>query len=252
MIAVMRLAALSAMIALSAKAHAQRPPPPSPYASVIVEPAPPEADASFIAFRNRMEKVAASRHYADLERLVVASGFFWDRDFERRFDPARRPAENLAAALKLEHNGGAGWQALSRFAAEPSLMPADARPGVLCGPARATFDQVDFGRLIDGTRTSRGDWAYPIADKTAVHAAASKTAPVLESIGRHFVRMLGPAASPSDSEALRREWTRIVLPDGRLGFVAPGALTLSEPDRLCYARDPTGLWHIAGFAGGSD
>ena len=54
-----------------------------------------------------------------------------------------------------------------------------------------------------------------------------------------------------------RERTRAGIPGrferrGKQGFVAPGTLLSPYAERLCYARDITGRWRIAGFVGGGD
>ncbi|MFN3566541.1 MAG: hypothetical protein ACK4V1_11235, partial [Burkholderiaceae bacterium] len=43
---------------------------------------------------------ARRRVYADLARLVVPQGFFWERDFARRNDGRRPGVDNLAAAVR--------------------------------------------------------------------------------------------------------------------------------------------------------
>ena len=76
------------------------------------------------------------RVFDRLARIVVARGFFWDRDFANGFDPKKSGVENLAAAIGLERGTGGGWQTLVAFADEPSASEISASPGVLCAPAR--------------------------------------------------------------------------------------------------------------------
>jgi hypothetical protein len=51
---------------------------------------------------------------------------------------------------------------------------------------------------------------------------------------------------------LLTSWIQVVTPNGRIGFAAPGALALPFSERLCYAKDIAGRWHIAGFVGAGE
>ena len=146
--------------------------------------------------------------------LCRAGGFFWDRDFAHNFDPRKPAVDNLATALALEHRDGSGWQSLAAFAAEPTVEPLESRPGVICAPARPSYDGVAYARLLDTTYTTDRDWAYPRASETPVRAAAQPDAATIGTLGAHFVHLLGQA---SDTP-----WARVVMPDGKTGFVAPG------------------------------
>src|SRR5687767_5222799 len=92
-----------------APARAEEERPPKPYQPVAVKLPPAVADESFVAFRQELAAAAKGRVYAELTRLTVAHGFFWERDFDRRFDPRKPPVDTLAAAIRLEHLDGAGW-----------------------------------------------------------------------------------------------------------------------------------------------
>src|SRR5437868_973942 len=104
---------LLAVIAVSSAtvwAAAQAPPrPPKPYAPVAITRPVPSDDASFAAFRGALAAAAKRRIYAELASLVLAQGFFWDRDFSRQFDPRKPSVDNLAAAILLEQDNGTGW-----------------------------------------------------------------------------------------------------------------------------------------------
>ena len=45
------------------------------------------------------------------------------------------------------------------------------------------------------------------------------------------------------------DWTRIVTPGGKIGFVAASSLNALVSDQICYLKDGAG-WHIAGIVGG--
>ncbi len=225
---------------------------PKPYQPVAVTiPAAP-VDASFTLFRAELAAVAKRRVYDELARLVAARGFFWERDFGGGHDPRRAGIDNLAAALRLERGDGSGWAALAGFAAEASAAPIAARPDVLCGPARPQFDQAEFGILLDRTRSDAADWSYPPADRLEVRAAANADAAALETLGLHFVRVIGGERQASGHDRARTAWIEIVTPGGRTGFVPPGTLLSQAPERLCYGKDVTGRWRISGYVAGGD
>jgi hypothetical protein len=234
-------------------AAAQSPPVPSrPYAPVAIARPAASDDASFVAFRAALAAAATSRVYAELAPLVLAQGFFWDRDFAQAFDPRKPAVDNLAAAIALEHGNGVGWQALAAFAAEAAAAPLESRPGVVCAPAPPDYDGVAFSRLLDVTYTRGIDWVYPRADQTLVLAAPQPGAAKVGALGLHFVRLLGFEGADSEPAPGRSPWTRVAMPDGKPGFVAPGALTSLTAERLCYIKDLLVGWRIAGYIAGGN
>jgi hypothetical protein len=234
-----------AALSCAARAVSSEPRPPKPYQPVTITRATAVDDPTFAAFRSALAAAAKSRVYAELATLVNPQGFFWERDFERRFDPRKPAVDNLAAAVALERNGGAGWETLAAFAADATAEPLTSRPGVICSPARPGYDALALSRMLDATYTTDADWAYPLLDRTPVRAAPSADAPQLGDIGKHFVRLIG-FESPESKQAVK-SWPRIALPDGRLGFVPPGSLAALTSERLCYVKDTLGAWRIAGY-----
>src|ERR1700693_720816 len=108
LLAAIALAALCAAEPALAQGAARLPVATKPYQPVPVQlPAEP-ADPSFAAFRTELAAIARNRVFASLARYVVPRGFFWDGDFANGFDPKKSSAENLAAAISLEHGSGAG------------------------------------------------------------------------------------------------------------------------------------------------
>ena len=71
-----------------------------------------------------------------------------------------------------------------------------------------------------------------------------------EKLGGHFVRILGFDTTPANADPLRTSWARIAAPSGQVGYVAPGGLMSPGAPPLCYVKDITGRWRIAGFVGG--
>ena len=256
----MRMLCLSFAVAvflLAAPAWAQTPAPrPKPYAAVAITLPARFADPSFVAFRTSLAAAAKSRRYADLEALVQPQGFFWDRDFGNGFDPRKPPVDNLAAAIRLEHDGGAGWERLAKFAEEPSVMPLDSRPGVMCAPAKPGYDALEYSRLLDTTTTTETDWAYPVADGVLVRGQMATKAPIAGKLAPHFVRLLGWTTADSDtarySASAVKIWARVALPDGSGGYVEPSQLSFLTVGRLCYIKDMVAGWRITGFVGGGN
>jgi hypothetical protein len=251
----LRLALVTVLAATLAGAPAlaqQRAAAPKPYPTVAVQLPQPIEDANFEAFRSELAGVAKARIYVELERLVTMQGFFWDRDFGGGFDIKRPAVDNLAAAIGLERRNGAGWAVLAHFASESTAAPFTGRPGIICAPGEARYDEVDFNRLLDATRSEGVDWAAPRADKTPVHRSARSNAGVVETLGLVLVRILGYLTQDKQPDAIRAAWIRIVTPAGKIGFVAPGSLTPLIAERLCYGKDGFGRWRIAGYVGGGD
>lgn len=245
--------ALAVVIAspFAAMPAAAQPRPPKPYAPVAITRPAPSGDESFIAFRAALAAAAKTRIYAELSALMLTQGFFWDRDFARRFDPRKPAVDNLALAVALEQGDGVGWDALATFAAEAAVEPLDSRPGVVCAPASPGFDGVAFTKLLDNTYTTGIDWAYPRADSTTVRTGAGPGAAVAGMLGPHFIRLLGFEGPDSEPAPGRRLWARIAMPDGKTGFVAPGSLMSLTSERLCYIKDVVG-WRIAGYIAGGN
>lgn len=245
------MAALLAVSSAAWRAGAQTPPVKPYFPVAIVQPAASD-DASFVAFRAALAAAAKSRIYADLAALVLTQGFFWDRDFGQRFDRRRPAVDNLALAIGLERDSGSGWNVLAEIAAEPAAEPLPSRPGAVCAPARPDYDGVAYARLLDASYTSAIDWAYPRSDRIAVRAAPQPDAAILDTLGLHFVRLLGFEGPDNVPHPGRSQWARVALPDARRGFVAPGELMSLTAERLCYIKDLVAGWRIAGYIAGGN
>jgi hypothetical protein len=216
-----------------------------PYKPVAVTLAPAPDDPSFAAFRAQLAVVAKDRVYAELARLVASQGFFWDGSFSGGVNPHRSAAENFAAAIRLEAGAGSGWNSLAAFAALPNAMPLPSRPGVICAPALPKYDVVEFDQMIAATGTNAAAWKYPREAPVAMRAAPRPAARVVETLGLHFIRVLDNASATSDPA--RTAWALVAAPSGKTGFVAPDMLMPLRSDRLCYHKDVTGRWRIAGY-----
>lgn len=237
------------LLASSLAASAQSP---KPYAPVAIARPAAHADESFAAFRARLAAVAKRRLYAELAPLVEPHGFFWGRDFGQALDPRKPGVDNLAVAVALEQNDGAGWQRLAEFAAEPAAEPLPSRPGVVCAPARPAYDGVAFSKLLETSYTGGVDWAYPRADETPVLAAPKSDAATVGTLGLSFVRLLGFDGAASEPNPGRKQWARVALPDGKIGFAAPGSLMSLTAAQLCYIKDLVAGWRISGYIAGGN
>lgn len=225
---------------------------PKPYKPVAVTPPSAPDDPGLATFRRDLAGVAQRRVYGELAAVVIAQGFFWDRDFDGGFDPKKTATENLAAALRLESRDGSGWRLLAALAGEASIWPIPSRLGVVCTPANATYDDVELDNVIDTTRTDALEWSYPRADRTPVRATPRVDAPLVDTLGLHFVRVLGFEAKDGGPDPQRTAWARIATPSGKIGFVAPATLLSPYAERLCFGKDALGRWRIAGYVGGGD
>jgi hypothetical protein len=233
------------------RATAQKPPPHKPYDPVAVNIPPPFDDPGFAAFRKQLAEIARRRIYADLAAVVAPRGFFWDRDFGSSFDPSKTGVENLATAVGLEAGDGAGWSRLAGFAAEPGASPIGLRTGVVCGPPNPSYDEGALDRLMESTKTDSHAWTYPRIPAMAARAAPRANGAIVETLGSNFVRVLGYEAGEDDTEP-RTAWARVATPSGKTGFVAAGALRPLSAEQLCYEKDITGRWRIAGYVGRGD
>jgi hypothetical protein len=216
-----------------------------PYSPVAVTPTGTPGDASYANFREQLAAVAKQRVYAELARLVVAQGFFWEGDSSGDFDPKRSSMENFAAAIGLERGAGSGWSALAAIAAVPDAAPQASRPGVVCAPPPPDYDVAEFDRLTAATGTPAAAWRYPATSGALMRSASRATGAVVETLGAHLVRLLDQ--DPAGADPRRAGWQRVAAPSGKTGFVASGILMPLRSERVCYQKDVTGRWRIAGY-----
>jgi hypothetical protein len=195
-------------------------------------------DDSLNTFRAELAAAATRRIYAALAPLVRTDDFFWERDFGRSYDPRRPAVDNLAQALLLEAQNGSGWERLKALSAAAAVEPLPSRPGVVCAPAHPSYDGVAYARLLDTTYTTGIDWAYPHAAETSVHTAPTADSPPAGSLGLHFVQLLGFEGADSAPSPERHPWARIVMPDGRPAFVAPGQPDVARRRAIVLHQGP--------------
>jgi len=227
-------------------------PAPSSYRRVPVTITALPRDTTFEAFRKDLAEIAKRKDRIALAQRVVPRDFFWERDFSGGFDAGRPSIDNLAAALTLEADDGTGWEALAGFAAEPSAGRLPGRPAVICSPAIPQFDEDARDELVENTHSDGLEWNYPRTSGLPVRAGPQPNAAVIETLGLHFVRVLGFDEKDGDTDPVHNAWARVVTPSGKTGFVAPNSLLSPYADRLCYGKEGSGPWRIVGYVGGGD
>ena len=229
-----------------APASPQQPPlaPPKPYKPVTIKLPVPMADPSFVAFRKQVGDIAQKKDRAALAKLV-AQNFFLITGEKDAADKKKPGIDNLAKALSLDgKDAAAGWNTLGEYAQEPTAEADTEHKGVFCAPADPTFNENDAEALAKSTQTDPGEWGYPVKDGVEVHAAARPDAPVIDKIGLHLVRVY-PDDSPAAAVA-GSDFIRVVLPSGKLGYVAGDQLLSLGNEQLCYVKEGN-AWKITGF-----
>jgi hypothetical protein len=226
-----------------------QPVPPKPYKEVAVMPPQASSDPSFEAFRKQLADIAKKKDRAALARLVVPANFFWMGEKGDKANKRKSSMDNLAEAIDLDDKEGSGWFVIGRAAEEPSLEPIPQKRGVFCSPASPMFDERAAEQLAKDTGTDPGDWAYPDKPGLDVHASAQPNSPVIGKLGMYLIRVM-PEEPPPGNQAPEPQFVRVVMPNGKVGFVAEEFLSALEFDQLCYIKDASG-WKIAGYAGGN-
>jgi hypothetical protein len=239
-----------------AQAPSPQPPPPQPqqaapapakpYKPVAVALPRPMNEPGFDAFRKQLLETVQKKDHAGLAKLVVTQGFFWEAEDGDKADKKKTGGDNLASALGL--GGQEGWDLLMSYASDPTAAPIPDRQGIVCAPADPAFDDKELEELAKATETDPGEWGYPVAAGIDVRAGAQPNAPVTEKLGMHFVRVMPDTAPGAPDTQNQMPMLRIVLPSGKIGYVAGNAISPLGNDQLCYVKEADG-WKIAGFIG---
>jgi hypothetical protein len=219
-----------------------------PYKPVAVKLPPILNDPSFDAFRKEVTAVAQRKDRAALARMVVAKGFFWEREDGKGADDAKSGLDNLAVALNLDADDGMGWNALAKAVSDGHAAADAQRKGVVCAPAPPGVDDKDFDALAQATGTEPIDWGFPNTPGVEVRAAPRPDAPVIEKLGLFLIR----AAEETPASALEGtspDWVHIVTPGGKVGYVPSTAMSPLAADQICYLKDASG-WKLSGIVGG--
>jgi hypothetical protein len=242
-------------LALTGSAFAQGTPqasPPGPYKPVPVKVAPLVTDPALETFRKQLVAVAQGKDRTALARMVVAKGFFWERDDgQDGADPKKSGIDNLAAAFNLEDKDSPGWEALAVVAAEPHVAPDPQKKGVACAPTVPDLDGKAFEALAQQTKSDPAEWGFPYTAGVEVRADPKADAPVIDKLGLALVRVTIDESPLHAVEGTSAEWIRVVTPSGKIGYAAAGTIGALASDQICYSKDASG-WKIAGLVGGGD
>jgi hypothetical protein len=246
--------ALALALALIGSALAQgapQAPPPGPYKPVPVKVEPLVSDPSLDAFRQELAAVAQRKDRAALTRLIVAKGFFWERDDGQGADPKKSSIDNLVTAFNLEADDSPGWDGLAQAAADPHAALDPQKKGVACAPAAPDLDGQAFETLAQQTKTEPIEWGFPYTAGIEVRAEPKPGAPVIEKLGLFLVRVTIDESPLHAVEGTGADWLRVVTPAGKVGYIAAGTLGALVSDQICYSKDAGG-WKIAGLVGGGE
>ncbi len=241
------VAASSAAPAQAQKAAVQSAPATQlpPYKPVAITPPGDMTDAAFIALRIQLADAVKKRDAVAVAKLVVGTGFFWERDKGDAASKRRSGYENLSAALGLGNKDSAGWDMLAAYAEDPTASVSPSRKGVYCAPADPGYDVAAFDKLLKATQTDAFEWGYPVSAGIDVRDKATASAPVIDKLGLHFVRVM-PETKPASAA-----YQRIVTPSGKAGYVTIDSIAPFGNDQICYAKDAAG-WKVRGYIGGGE
>jgi hypothetical protein len=239
------IAATAVFLTAAAAAPQKRDRPVTGYKPVAIALPQPVADNSFDAMRKQVGEAAQHKDRAAMAGLVVARGFFWQRDNRIVADKRKSGFDVLAAALGLNNKDSAGWEILASTTDDPTASPAPGRAGALCAPAEPAYDRKAFADLLAATSSDITEWGYPVSTEIAAHAAPQSSAPAIEKLGLYFVRMMPESASTPPS------WLRIAIPSGQIGYVSVDSIAPIGNDQICYVKD-NGAWKIGGYVGSGE
>ena len=221
---------------------------PKPYKAVPVTMPAAINDPTLDAFRKDIATVAQKKDRAALTRMIVAKGFFWERDDDKPA-PKKSGIEILAQALRLSARDGSGWATLAGLANEANAAPVPERNDLVCAPASPSFDEREVEELSETTETDLSEWGFAVRDGIEVRETPSASAPAIEKLGMHLVRVLDDNSPATANTA--GEWLRVVAPSGKVGFVTADALGSLLNPQICYVKDGN-AWKITGLVGGGD
>jgi hypothetical protein len=241
-----RLAAIAfAALVLAGAAEAQPKWTSYPLVAVAIPKEP--NDPSLTVFRARLLEIARKKD-ADALIKLVAKDFFWERDFGGSYEKKKSPFINFATALNLAAADDSGWRLLAAFA-EQQPGPHEKKRGTFCGPPQAKYNDKAFEKLLKDTNSDVFDWSYPAHAHVIVREKGEAGSPEIAKLSAHFV--FTDLSARSEKFDFTKDWTQVILPDGKRGFVAPGELYTPLDPRLCFVKR-TGVWTIAGYIGGGD
>jgi hypothetical protein len=145
----------------------------------------------------------------------------------------------LTALAIVAFGGGLVFSSSAMWLARP------ADPTVRCAPGSPGLDQKAAEELATATQTEASDWAYPIREAVDVRAGAKDDAQIIDKLDLHLVRVL----ADDSPDAPITDYTKVLTPAGKTGFVPANVLLPISGEQMCYVKDGS-RWKIAGFIGG--
>lgn len=227
-----------------AQAQQQSLAPAKPYKPVMVSAPSDLKDEGLNALRDKIGEAVKKRDRAALAPLTVAQGFFWDRD-NGDAGKGKPGLDVLAAALGLTSKDAVGWDILGAFADDPSAGSSQSHKNAVCSPADPRFDAKAFDALLKETQTDVSEWGYPVSPGIEVHATGQASAPVVGKLGLTFVRVM------PEENAGNPAYLRVLMPNGKLGYVTVDSLAPFGNDQLCYVKEGA-AWKIGGYVGAGE
>ena len=239
------IAACAALLLAAAAAAQSKSQSAKSYKTVTVALPQPMADAGFDAMRKQLGEAAQRKDRTAMARLVVAQGFFWQRDNRNVADKRKSGFDILPAALALNNKESTGWEILSGYAEDPVASPSPNYKGAMCAPAEPEYDRKALANLVKATNSDVTEWGYTLSAGLAVRAAPQNNAPVVDTLGLTFVHIMPETASDPPS------YMRIATPGGKTGYVLIDSIAPIGNDQICYVKDGGG-WKIGGYVGGGE
>lgn len=238
------LCAASAAVAQTPPAAQQPPPqaPAKPYQKVTLSMPARVSDPALDALRKQLADIAQRKERAALAPLIVAQGFFWEREAGNAADEKKSALDNFAAAIGLDAKDGSGWEVFADYVAEPTVAQVGDRKDLVCAPVMPSFSDEDFLDVMKATDTDPVEWGFPLKDGVEAHETAKPDSKVVEKLGMHFVRVM------PDLRAAESDLLRIVTPAGKVAYIRGEELSPLGIDQLCYLKEGN-AWKIAGYVG---
>ncbi len=239
--------ALAAMLAKRLPLRSAQPAPPKPYKAVTVTPPVPVADPAFDALRKQVGEAAQKKDRAAMAPLVVAQGFFWQRDGRDRADKRKSGVDNLSNALGLNSKDGAGWDILFSYTDDPTASPSSG----LQGRALCTGRAIPQRRSLRRTPQVDAVGACPSGVTRCRLQPTWRREGAGERAGRRETRSHVRAGRARQCAGLRRlPAHHHAVGQGRR-FVTIDSVAPLGNDQLCYVKD-AGAWKIGGYIGGGE
>jgi len=213
------------------------------------------------AFEKMRATFADAVNKKDLEALsnLIAPMFLWTISGQPadEMDLGRDAVHNFKVvfgfrALGKDTDGGVDdgpyWDALAAFASDPTYYAATDAGNLVCGPiaAEVVDDNVlDQASKKIGSANTQPDWVFTLGN-TEVAKAPGDTGTPIAKIGTIALPLLSvyPAAKEGQPQP-QPTHVEVLLPSGKSGWIAAGAIRPLFTDRLCYAKTPSGDWKIA-------